>query len=142
MLEQPENINAHVAKRIDEMKRLITPFYFDHESSDSQLGPYSWFEDVKLAYENILAGNDMQKTRSLLTGLSTSMKDVTDFGGVTTNVIEVKELRPQKYRDLDSAMHYLNYTSCFNLAICHQIRMKVCMQMTEKNDNIILFSFV
>ena len=142
MLEKPENLNSFVAKRIDKMKKAITPIYFDHESSESQDGPYSWFEDVTLAYKNILAGNDMQKTRSILTGLSTSIEDVSDSGGVTTSVIEVKKLRPQKYRDFDSAMQNLNYTSCFNLAICHQIRMKVCRQMTEKNDNIILFSFV
>ena len=89
MQKNPENLNALIATEIDGLKRDIAPYYFDHESSDSQYGPYYWFENITLAYKNILAGNDMQETRSMLTGLSSSMEDVTDFG-------EVQKSQPQE----------------------------------------------
>ena len=87
MQKNNENLNAHIAKAIDGLKKDIAPYYFYHESSDSQYGPYYWFENITLAYKNILAGNYMQETRSMLTGLSSSMEDLSDFGGVQTSVI-------------------------------------------------------
>ena len=121
----PTNLNAFVATEIDKVKRNIAPFYFDHESSSLQNGPGLWFHDVLQAYYNILAGNDMRETRSTLTGLSSYTEDA-DYGLVETSVISLTNV--PKYMVFKNAMQNLNSTSCLNLAICHQDRMKVPMK--------------
>ena len=140
MQERPENLNAFVATKIDKIKRAMAPSYFDHEMSDLPNGPYLWFDDVTLAFKNILAGNDMQETRSLFTGMSTSVEDVTSFGTLATSIIlvirniNVPQLWPNKYLVFENAMQNLNSTSCLNLAICHQNQMKVRIDnLTDKN---------
>ena len=140
MRKHPENLNTFVEKEIDGVKKAMALSYFDHESSDLKNGPNLWFDNVTLAYKNILVGNDMQETRSILTGLLTLVQDVTLSGNVVTNYIEVKrnirvpKLWPQKY------MNDLNSTSCLNLAYCHQIRMKVSnKKLTGKDGQIFFF---
>ena len=113
------------------MKGEVTLFYFNHESSGLKDGPEIWFEDVLLAYKNILAGRDMQETRSTLTGMSTEtfeypFGDVLNGGNEVKRNARIERLRPQKYALLQSEMQSLNTTACFSLAHCHEIRMKVC----------------
>ena len=127
--KNPEKLNTFVATEIEKVKRNIAPFYFDHKSSDLQNGPDLWLNDVKLAYKNILAGNDMKETRSTLTGLSSYTEDA-DYGLVETSVISLTNV--PRYMVFRNAMQNLNYTSCLNLALCHQIRMKVSMKYCEK----------
>ena len=131
MREKPKNLNTFVAKEIDGLKKKMAPLYFDHDSSDIQNGPYLWFDDITLAYKNILAGNDLRETRSILTGLSTSVDDATFLRTVATSMISVTRsmnlptLKKHKYKAFESAMEKLNSTSCLNMAICHQTRIKV-----------------
>ena len=133
--EKPGHSNTLLAKMMNEIKKEIIPFYFDRPSSHLSNGPELWFDDVTQAYINILAGNDMQETRSILTGMSTSIEDVSYFGEAATTVTVVERnihesyLRPQKYVIFETTMQNLNSTSCLNLAICHQIRVKVGMEI-------------
>ena len=139
--KNPENLNEILAKKIDDLKRDMAPFYFNYEPTDLQYGPVSWFEDVTWAYKNILVGIDMQEARSLLTGRSTSLEYLTYWDGVETSAISVTRdinkpgLWAQKYINFERAMHYLNTSSCLNMATCHQIRMKVIMEnLMDKNS--------
>ena len=147
MRKNPEKLNTFVEKEIDGVKKAMALSYFDHESSDLKNWPYLWFDDVTLAYKNILVGNNMQETRSILTGLTTSVHDWSQ-GTIITNMISVSRnirvptLWPQKYTDYESAMQNLNSTSCFDLAFCHQIRMKVSTEnLTDKDGHIIVVIF-
>ena len=134
MRKKPENINEHLAEVIRDMKRDMAPFYFNYEPTDLQYGPYLWFKDVTWVYKNLLVGIDMQETRSVLTGLSTSMEHLTHWDGVETSLIDVTRdinkpwLWAQKYIDFERAMQNLNTSSCLNMSTCHQIRMKVIME--------------
>ena len=126
---KPEYLNTRITEAIAKMKGEVTLFYFNHESSGLKDGPEMWFEDVLLAYKNILAGRDMQETRSTLTGMSTEAFDLpSEFVSNGGNEVKINAhlLRPQKYALLQSAMQSLNTTACFSLAHCHEIRMKVC----------------
>ena len=124
--KSPVNFKTDEEAVFDRLKKNIAPFYFDHASSHLQNGPNLWYNDVKQAYKNILAGNDMQGVLSKLTGLSSYTEDVTDFGLTETSVISVTKV--SKYMVVKDAMENMSKTTCLNLALCHQMRIKVCIE--------------
>ena len=126
MRVEPEHSKSNVANLIEKMKKKITPFYFDQESWELSAVPYDWHDDVKLVFQNLLAGNDMQVTRTLLTGHSTYYtNDLSYYNGMVSDTVVGLETNFQKYTSFENAMQNLNFTSCMNLISCLKIIMKV-----------------
>ena len=128
MGEEPENLNKFAAINVDEVKKVIALAYFHHISTGLQYdGLDQWFNAVILAYQNILGGNDMLETRSILTGVSSSMENVSSRLEVETSemLAKIKNNHIPRSKVFQNAIQNLDFTSCMNLSICHQMRMKV-----------------
>ena len=124
--EKPGILDADVAERIDEMKRVIVRFYFDHEQADLRdpEAPMKWYADVTHAYNNLLVGNDMLEWRSTLTGLSTFWQPLNEhligYEYVENSFTTVME-KEKYYSYLQNLLQDLNFTSCKMLASCNEV---------------------
>ena len=141
MGEKLENLNKFAAINIEEVKKVVALSYFHHPSSALQYDGFDqWFSDVILAYQNILAGNDMQKTRSILTGVSSTMEDEDDrfhFEVETSEMLtKINNNDIPRSEDFQNAIQNLDFTSCMSLSICHQERLEVCQENLLKRETV------
>ena len=135
MREEPEHFKSNVPKIIELRKKRITPFYFDQESWDLPATPKYWLHDVALFFQNLLAGNDMQATRTFLTGQSTDyIEDFSYYDGMTVDTVVGVVTNFHKYKSFENAMQNLNSTSCMNLINCLKIIMKVSAKFNNVDD--------
>ena len=137
---KPENLNKFAAINIDEVKKVVALSYFHHPSSALPDGIDQWFSDVILAYQNILAGNDMQETRSILTGVSSTMEDEDDrfrFEVETSEMLtKINNNDIPRSEVFQKAIQSLDFTSCMSLSICHQERIEVCQEYLLKRETV------
>lgn len=135
MRQKPGNLNKNVLDRFDSLKQEITPFYFNHQSFDSQWGPYLWFNDIVTEFKNILVGYDTKEMKGIMTGRSSyyTSCDISACASVTS-LVSMENLVPQKYYDIKNAIEY-NISLCLKLAKCHETQMRVSMKIYKIDEN-------
>ena len=141
MRNHTENLNKFAAINFDEVKKVVALSYFHHQYTALQYdGLDQWFSDVILAYQNILAGNDMHETRSILTGVSSTMEDEDDrfhFEVETSEMLTKININDIPRSDVfQNAIQDLDFSSCMSLSICHQERLEVCQENLLKRETV------